>query len=260
MTPPDLNLQRIVDELANALQAAVLIAEHLQLTSAATAFASSATAQDAIALSRNLKRATDAIQRLRADRSGEVRVAIYARVSTVDQEPENQLQELRRYIQARGWTGQDYVDRGVSGAKDRRPAIDQLLTDAKRRRFDVVVCWRLDRFGRNLRHLVTLIDELTALGIGFASLGEGIDTQTRSGRLQLHILAALAKFERARIQERVRAGLARVRGAGCQAWPTETPDRPGTARCGRRIARAGGCTTPRYPSVHFPTSDGPKTR
>jgi DNA invertase Pin-like site-specific DNA recombinase len=143
-----------------------------------------------------------------------MRAAIYARVSTVDQEPENQLQELRRYVEARGWTGREYVDRGVSGATDRRPAMDALVFDAKRRRVDVLVCWRLDRLGRNLRHLVTLIDELTALGIGFASLGEGIDTATPAGRLQLHILAALAEFERARIQERVRAGLARARAQG----------------------------------------------
>src|SRR5438876_1438716 len=140
-----------------------------------------------------------------------MKAAIYARVSTVDQEPENQLQELRQYVEARGWTATEYVDRGVSGAKDRRPALDQLLADAKRRRLDVVVCWRLDRLGRNLRHLVTLIDELGAFGVGFASLGEGIDTQTPAGRLQLHILAALAEFEKERIRERVMAGLARTR-------------------------------------------------
>jgi len=143
-----------------------------------------------------------------------MKAAAYARVSTVDQEPENQLQELRRYVEARGWTATEYVDRGVSGAKDRRPALDRLLADARRRRFDVLVCWRLDRLGRNLRHLVTLIDELTALRIGFASLGEGIDTQTPSGRLQLHILAALAEFERERIRERVLAGLQRARTQG----------------------------------------------
>src|SRR5207249_9284575 len=104
-----------------------------------------------------------------------MKAAIYARVSTVDQEPENQLQELRRYIEARGWTAVEYVDRGVSGAKDRRPALDQMVADAKRRKFDVVVAWRLDRLGRNLRHLVTLIEELQTLGIAFVSLGEGID-------------------------------------------------------------------------------------
>jgi len=140
--------------------------------------------------------------------------AIYARVSTLDQEPENQLQELRRYIEARGWTAVEYVDRGVSGAKDRRPALDQLLIDARRRKVDVVVCWRLDRLGRNLRHLVTLIEEFQAMGIAFVSLGEGIDCTTPAGKLQLHILAALAEFERARIQERVRAGLARAKSQG----------------------------------------------
>jgi DNA invertase Pin-like site-specific DNA recombinase len=143
-----------------------------------------------------------------------MKAAIYARVSTFDQEPENQLQELRRYCEARGWTSVEHVDRGVSGAKDRRPALDQLLTDAKRRKFDVVVCWRLDRMGRNLKHLVTLLDELQALGVAFVSMGEGIDCTTPAGKLQLHILAALAEFERGRIQERVKAGLARARAQG----------------------------------------------
>jgi DNA invertase Pin-like site-specific DNA recombinase len=143
-----------------------------------------------------------------------VRAALYARVSTVDQEPENQLQELRRYVAARGWTGQEFIDRGVSGSKDKRPALDALVRDAKRRRFDVLVCWRLDRLGRNLRHLVTLLEDLQGVGVTFVSLGEGIDCTTPAGKLQLHILAALAEFERARIQERVRAGLARARAQG----------------------------------------------
>jgi DNA invertase Pin-like site-specific DNA recombinase len=143
-----------------------------------------------------------------------MRAAIYARVSTFDQEPENQLQELRRYIEARAWTATEYVDRGVSGAKDRRPALDQVIGDARRRRFDVLVCWRLDRLGRNLKHLVTLIEDLQALGIAFVSLGEGIDCTTPAGKLQLHILAALAEFERGRIRERVLAGLRRARTQG----------------------------------------------
>ena len=143
-----------------------------------------------------------------------MKAAIYARVSTFDQEPENQLAELRRYADARGWTATAYVDKGVSGAKDKRPALDQLVADARRRRFDVLVVWRLDRLGRNLRHLILLLDELNAVGVAFVSLGEGIDTATPAGRLQLHILGAIAEFERARIQERVRAGLARVRAQG----------------------------------------------
>jgi DNA invertase Pin-like site-specific DNA recombinase len=143
-----------------------------------------------------------------------MKAAIYARVSTVDQEPENQLRELRRYVEARGWSPVEYTDRGVSGAKDRRPALDQLLADARRRRFDVVVCWRLDRLGRNLRHLITLLDELQALGVAFVSLAEGIDATTPAGKLQMHILGAIAEFERGRIVERVRAGLARAKAQG----------------------------------------------
>jgi DNA invertase Pin-like site-specific DNA recombinase len=114
-----------------------------------------------------------------------MRSALYARVSTTDQEPENQLAELRRYTAARGWSTTEYVDRGVSGTKDRRPALDRLLIDARRRRFDAVVVWRLDRLGRNLRHLITLLEELQALGIAFVSLNEGIDATTPAGKLQM---------------------------------------------------------------------------
>jgi DNA invertase Pin-like site-specific DNA recombinase len=143
-----------------------------------------------------------------------MRCAIYARVSTVDQEPENQLAELRRYTSARNWTAVEYVDRGVSGARDRRPALDQLVTDAKRRRFDVLLCWRLDRLGRNLGHLIVLLEELQTLGIAFVSLAEGIDATTPAGKLQMHILGAIAEFERARIAERVKAGLHLARAQG----------------------------------------------
>jgi DNA invertase Pin-like site-specific DNA recombinase len=143
-----------------------------------------------------------------------VKAAIYARVSTLDQEPENQLGELRRYVEARAWTAVEYVDRGVSGSKDRRPALDQLLADAKRRRFDVLVCWRLDRLGRSLKHLITLLEELQVLGVAFVSLAEGIDATTPAGKLQMHILGAIAEFERERIRERVLAGLQRARAQG----------------------------------------------
>jgi DNA invertase Pin-like site-specific DNA recombinase len=142
------------------------------------------------------------------------RAAIYARVSTFDQEPENQLQELRRYVQARGWAATEYVDKGVSGSKDSRPALDTLVRDARRRRFDTLVVWRLDRLGRNLKHLVGLLDDLQALGVAFVSLAEGIDATTPAGRLQMHILGAIAEFERARIAERVRAGLQRAKAQG----------------------------------------------
>ena len=152
-----------------------------------------------------------------------MRAALYARVSTLDQEPENQLAELRRYVDARGWTAQEFIDKGISGAKSRRPALDALIKDAKRRRFDVVVCWRLDRLGRNLRHLILLIDELHALGVAFISLHEGIDATTPAGRLQLHVLGAIAEFERARIAERVRAGLARAKKQGRKLGRPQRP-------------------------------------
>ena len=143
-----------------------------------------------------------------------MRAAIYARVSTLDQQPENQLAELRKYVQARGWSAHEYTDKGISGAKDKRPALDALIRDAKHRRFDVLVCWRLDRLGRNLRHLVTLLDDLQSLGIAFVSLAEGIDATTPAGKLQMHILGAIAEFERGRLRERVAAGLARARREG----------------------------------------------
>lgn len=92
------------------------------------------------------------------------RAAVYLRVSTVDQTTENQSREVRAYIDARGWSAVEYCDEGISGAKERRPALDRLLADCRRRKVDVV-CWRLDRLGRNLRHLVTLLDELSWLGV-----------------------------------------------------------------------------------------------
>jgi DNA invertase Pin-like site-specific DNA recombinase len=143
-----------------------------------------------------------------------MRVGVYARVSTHDQTAENQLIELRRYVAARGWSAVEYVDEGVSGAKDRRPALDQLVADVRRHQVQAVVCWRLDRLGRNLRHLVMLLDDWHSRGIAFVTLGEGIDTSTPAGRLVAGVLGSIAEFERARIQERVRAGLARVRAQG----------------------------------------------
>jgi DNA invertase Pin-like site-specific DNA recombinase len=143
-----------------------------------------------------------------------MRCAIYARVSTIEQTVDNQLLELRGYAERRQWAAKEYVDAGVSGAKDRRPALDAMLADAKRRKCDVVLVWRLDRLGRNLKHLITALDELQALGVAFVSLAEGIDATTPAGRLQMHILGAIAEFERARIRERVVAGLQRARTQG----------------------------------------------
>ena len=142
------------------------------------------------------------------------RVALYARVSTGEQTSENQLIELRRYAAARGWIVHKEFTDTVSGSVSSRPALDQLEQDARRRRFDLLVVWRLDRLGRNLRHLIMFLDEMTAIGVGFVSLAEAIDTSTPAGRLQLHILGAIAEFERCRIGERVKLGIARARAQG----------------------------------------------
>ena len=140
-------------------------------------------------------------------------VAVYVRVSTSGQTADNQLLELRDYVAARGWQAVEYSDT-ISGSADRRPGLDALLKDARRRKFSTVVVWSLDRLGRSLPHLVTLIAELESLGIAFVSLKEGLDLSTAAGKLQLHILAALASFERERLRERTIAGLQRARSQG----------------------------------------------
>ena len=145
------------------------------------------------------------------------RIAIYARVSTLNgQNPELQLAEIREYAARRGWeiTG-EYVDLGVSGSKESRPQLNRMIQDARRRRFDAIVCWKLDRLGRSLKHLVTTIEDLAAYGVSFVSLRDNLDLSTPSGRLMMHIIGAMAEFERELIRERVCAGLqaARKRGA-----------------------------------------------
>ena len=143
-----------------------------------------------------------------------MKAATYLRVSTSEQTVENQRLELRRFCEARGWDATEYADTGVSGAKESRPALDRMLKDARRRRFDTLVVWKLDRLGRNLRHLILLLDELSALGVAFVSLNEGIDTTTPAGRLQLHLLGAVAEYERGVIAERVKLGMARAKAQG----------------------------------------------
>jgi DNA invertase Pin-like site-specific DNA recombinase len=146
-------------------------------------------------------------------RTTDSRVAVYVRVSTAGQTADNQLLELREYVAARNWTAVEYSDQ-ISGTTDKRPGLDALLKDARRRKFGTVIVWSLDRAGRSLPHLVTLIDELQSLGIAFVSLREGLDLSTAAGKLQLHILAALASFERERLRERVLCGLSRARAEG----------------------------------------------
>jgi DNA invertase Pin-like site-specific DNA recombinase len=150
------------------------------------------------------------------DSSATVRVAIYARVSTLHgQNPEMQLDELREYASRREWTIVDsYVDEGVSGSKESRPELNRLMADAHRRRFDAVLVWKIDRFGRSLKHLVNAIADLAAYGVAFVSLRDNLDLSTPSGRLMFQIIGAMAEFERSLIQERVRAGLRNARAKG----------------------------------------------
>jgi DNA invertase Pin-like site-specific DNA recombinase len=144
------------------------------------------------------------------------RVALYARVSTLTgQSPEMQLVEMREYVATRGWQViEEYVDHGVSGAKKSRPALNRLLADAKQRRFDAVVVWKIDRFGRSLRHLVNSIAELENLGVSFVSLRDSIDLSSPSGILMFQLIAAMSQFERSLIQERVKAGIRNARNKG----------------------------------------------
>jgi DNA invertase Pin-like site-specific DNA recombinase len=138
-----------------------------------------------------------------------VRVALYARVSTLNgQHPEMQLSELREYGARRGWEIiSEYVDEGVSGSRERRPQLDRLMADAHRRKFDLIAVWKIDRFGRSLRHLVNALADLDAYGVAFVSLRDNLDLSTPSGRLMFQVIGAMSEFEKSLIQERVRAGL-----------------------------------------------------
>lgn len=142
-------------------------------------------------------------------KTARTKCAIYARVSTINgQSPEMQLAEMREYASRRGWdVFSEYVDRGVSGATQSRPELNRLMADACRRRFDLLLCWKVDRFGRSLKHLVDSIADLDSYGVAFVSLRDNLDLSTPSGRLMMQIVGAMAEFERSLIQERVISGL-----------------------------------------------------
>ncbi|GMV42234.1 MAG: putative resolvase/invertase/recombinase [Myxococcales bacterium] len=146
------------------------------------------------------------------------RVALYARVSTSGhgQDVGLQLDELRQVARQRGWkVVEEFIDEGISGAATSRPALDRMLEQARWGRLDLVVVWKLDRLGRSLQHLLSILDELQHLGVGFVSVRDsGIDTTSATGRLLLHLLAAFAEYEKALIQERVVAGVRRAQSQG----------------------------------------------
>lgn len=149
------------------------------------------------------------------------RVVVYARVSTNDQNCALQIAECVRYIESQpGWVLADqYIDNGWSGAKTNRPQLDRLMRDAKNKKFNVVCVWRLDRFGRSLIHVVSTIEHLNELKIGFISVTQGINTcrgRSPEADLQLQIIASFAQFERALIRERVIAGLEVAKSRGVQ--------------------------------------------
>jgi len=168
------------------------------------------------------------------------RAALYARVSTTGhgQDVGLQLDELRAVARQRDWqVVGEFIDEGVSGGEQTRPALDRLLDAARRGQVDLVAVWKLDRLGRSLQHLLQVLDELQHLGVGFVSLRDaGIDTTSATGRLMLHIIGAFATYERALIVERVVAGVRRAQAAGkhCGRPNVEMDVRPALA-----LAREG---------------------
>jgi DNA invertase Pin-like site-specific DNA recombinase len=143
------------------------------------------------------------------------RAVLYLRVSTIDQHPETQGIELRQFAKQRGYEiVEEYVDHGISGTKVRRPALDRLLKDAPRRKFDVVLVWSCDRLARSTKHFLQVLDELNELGIQFLSQREAIDTEGPLGRAIVVIISAIAELERSLIVERVRAGMRRAKLEG----------------------------------------------
>jgi DNA invertase Pin-like site-specific DNA recombinase len=182
--------------------------------------------------------------------ANEPKVAIYARVSTVNhgQDVIVQTRELRQFAEARGWTiAGEYLDAGVSGAKDSRPELNRLMADAHKRRFDVVVVWKFDRFARSVSHLLRALETFNALGIAFVSLSEQMDTTTPTGKMVFTVLGAVAELERSLTAERVRAGLRNAKAKGKRLGrPRVRVDAPKIAflrksgRSWRMIARQTG--------------------
>jgi putative DNA-invertase from lambdoid prophage Rac len=171
-----------------------------------------------------------------------MRCAIYARVSTTDQNCELQLRELRDYCARRGWgIAEEYVDTGWSGAKASRPALDRLMRDAAQHRFGCVLVWKLDRFGRSVLNLVESLQNLSSYGVRFLATSQSIDTDQASptSKLLVWILAAVAEFEREMIRERVKAGMLAAKARGkCLGRRRRVFDRKrvlGLARRGKSV-------------------------
>jgi DNA invertase Pin-like site-specific DNA recombinase len=143
------------------------------------------------------------------------RAALYLRVSTLDQNPQTQVHDLRAMAQQRGLEiVEEFVDHGISGTRARRPGLDRMMADARRGRFDIVVVWACDRLARSVRHFLEVLDELNRLNVEFVSFRENLDTGGPLGRAVVIIVSAVAELERSLIVERVRAGMRRARLEG----------------------------------------------
>ena len=185
------------------------------------------------------------------------RVAIYARVSTINhgQDVTLQTRELEQFAHVRGWqiVG-SYIDAGVSGSKDSRPELNRLMADAHRRRFDIVCVWRFDRFARSVSHLLRALETFKALGIDFVSFSEQMDTSTPAGKMVFTVLGAVAELERSLIVERVKAGMRNARAKGRRIG--RPPQSPLSSELRTVIANAYGCggTSLRAVAKKFGTS------
>src|SRR5579863_2882828 len=145
------------------------------------------------------------------------RAAVYCRVSTFEQNPQTQLLDIRQFAAQRGFeVVAEYMDHGISGTRARRPALDKMMEDARRHKFDAVIVWACDRLARSTRHLLQVLDELNGFGIQFLSQREAIDTEGPLGRAIIVIVSAIAELERSLIVERVRAGMRRAKLEGRQ--------------------------------------------
>lgn len=183
-----------------------------------------------------------------------IRAALYARVSTDEQDPELQIRELQAVAERRGWSVVGlYVDRGVSGSRESRPELDRLMRATREGKVDVVACWKFDRFARSVKHLVTALDEFMHHQVDFVSITEAVDTATPAGRMLFSVIAAFAEFEKSVLKERVHAGLRRARAQGKRLG---RPPRATTAQAEdvRRQRAAGRSWRTIAMSVGLPTS------
>jgi DNA invertase Pin-like site-specific DNA recombinase len=142
------------------------------------------------------------------------RIGLYIRVSTTEQSTELQRQELEAYAKAREWECIAFYEDKASGTNANRPMLKKLMSDARQRKLDCIVVWKLDRFFRSLKDLVTTLQELSELGIQFISMKDQIDLGTASGRLLMHVVGAMGEFEGALIRERVKSGLKAAKAKG----------------------------------------------